>query len=351
MFTYTETPLKDLWEHIKFLSIENNCKRLLNGEIVSKRELIYVNDDVLNKKSKQISMCLKQAYEYFTASETVSINTSPLLLFYGMLSLSKALIIANREELYLDDIKYHGLETRPRYDSLRTYIDNESIWKIEKEYAVTNDGVFSYLLDILDGFSFPSSSVIEFQDILKCIPELWGIYEKYYGESPNILGLYSYEEKKEPNYELKLFIQGTESDKMLKVIPELQNDFVISSGLHHSQAKEFTSKNINSFPDYLGIQTPQVGGQYLIKGIRYFNGSDYLNRYISLESLDYIGMYILSVCVRYKQVLWGQIISGEKSGSISLIELYIRAIKRRFPNKILDSFFNENFIYGSTGYF
>lgn len=351
MFTYTETPLKDIWEHIRFLSIENNCKRLLKGEIKSNRTLFYSQDEILNKKAKEISMCLKQADEYFHASETTSINTSPLLLFYGMLSLSKAIIVANKETLYLDDIKYHGLETRPRYNFLKTYNENPSSWCIEKEYAVTNDGVFSYLVEILDDFTFPSSSVIEFKDIIKCVPELWGIYEKYYDESSNVLSLYSHEEKTDPTYNLRLNVSGTDSQKILNVIPELQIDFEVGEELYHDQSVVFTSNKLNSFPDYLGIYTPQFGGNYLIKGIRFFDGSNYQNKFISLESLDYISMYILSICVRYKQVLWRQVISGENSGSISLINLYTKSIKRRFPNIILNKFFNEKFTYGSSGYF
>jgi hypothetical protein len=350
MFTYTETPLKDIWEHIRFLSIENNCKRLLNGEIKSKRTLVYSDEDVLTQKSKEISMCLKQADEYFTASETTSINTSPLLLFYGMLSLAKALIVANKEELYLDKIKYHGLETRPRYDFLKTYNENPENWSIENEYALTNDGVFNHLIMILDNYALPNSSVIMFKDIIKCIPELWGIYEKYYNESSNIRSLHSIEEKMEPNYSLRLNISGKDPQKILDVIPELQNDFDIGKELYHNQAVVFTSKNIDEFPKYIGIYRPQFGGNYIIKGVRYFNGNDFKNEFVSLESLDYIAMYILSVCVRYKQVLWRQIISGEKSGSISLINLYLKSIKRRFPNIILNNFFNEKFIYGSSGY-
>jgi hypothetical protein len=351
MFTYTETPLKDIWEHLKFLAVENNCKRLLNGEIKSNRPLLYTDKEVVRRKSKEISLSIKQAFEYFKASEESSIHTSPLIIFYGMLSLSKALIVANEEEIFLDNIKYHGLETRPRYDYLKDYSDKEEDWMIEREYAVTNEGVFSYLLKIFDDYAFDKQSVIEFKDILKCVPQLWGVFEKYYGESPTMLNLYSYKEMKDPKYELVLNISGKDPTHMLKTIPELEADFIIGEGLLHEQAKVFTSKDINAFPKYLGISSPQVGGQYLIKGLRFFNGENYQNHFLSIESLDYIAMYILSICVRYKQVLWGQVISGESSGILSLIELYINSIKRRFPNKILDTFFNEKFVYGTIGYF
>jgi hypothetical protein len=187
-------------------------------------------------------------------------------------------------------------------------------------------------------------------NILKCIPQLWGIFEKYYNESPSVLSLYTYEEKNEP-YELSLSISGKDPSHMISIIPELANNFIVTDGLLHNQAKTFVSKDLEAFPKYLGINAPQVGGQYLIKGLRFFNGENFENRFITNETLDYVAMFILSICVRYKQVLWGQIISGETSGVLSLIELHISSIKRRFPNKILDTFFNERFIYGTTGYF
>lgn len=350
MFTYTETPLRDIWEHLKFLSIENNCKRLLSGEIKSNRNLLYEDGDILKKKSKEISMCLKQAHEYFTASESISINTSPLLMFYGMLSLSKAIIVANSKDIFLDDIKYHGLETRPRYEYLKVYSEDEMLWSIEKEFALTNYGVFNNLVNIFDEFTFPQHSVIEFKDIIKGIPELWGIYEKYYGESADILSLYSMSHVEDSKYNVKLYISGKDPKKILKIIPELENDFIVEDGLYHEQSVVFSSKEIDSFPNYIGTYSPQFGGQYLIKGVRYFDGENYKNHFISLESLDYVAMYILSICVRYKQVLWGEIISGEKSGSISLINLYMNSIKRRFPNRILNELFNEKFVYGSSAY-
>jgi hypothetical protein len=124
MFTWSENAKSDLWNHIKFFSNEYNCRKLLKGEIKGGRSIIYSDSPELERKVKQITMCLKQATEYFSAAEEVSINTSPLLLFYGMLSLAKALIVSNKETIYLEDIQYHGLDTRPRTDELKTYHDN-----------------------------------------------------------------------------------------------------------------------------------------------------------------------------------------------------------------------------------
>ena len=118
MLTWSENPNNDLWNHIKFFSSEHNCRKLLKGEIKGGRPLIYLDSPELEKKVKQITMCLKQATEYFAAANEVSINTSPLLLFYGMLSLAKVLIVFNKEEIFLESVQYHVLETRPWTEEL-----------------------------------------------------------------------------------------------------------------------------------------------------------------------------------------------------------------------------------------
>src|SRR5688572_12046122 len=226
MFTYTETPIRDIWEHLKFLAVEHNCKGLLSGKIKSGRKLIYSDSNVVNRKAKEISMCIRQAFEYFQAAEQATINTSPLILFYGMLSLSKALIVANSEDIYLRDIKYHGLTDRPKHSSLKDYQDKEESWQMENEYAVTDAGVFGHLTKILDGFDFPKYSVIEYKEILKCIPELYGMFKKYYNEDTNILPLYTHAEETTPSYSLTLTIYKSATN-MFEIIPELKTEFTL----------------------------------------------------------------------------------------------------------------------------
>ena len=66
------------------------------------------------KKQKKYLFALNKELNFFKNSEKADISISPLLIYYGMLSFSKAIIISNSSrELFLDDIKYHGLTTRP----------------------------------------------------------------------------------------------------------------------------------------------------------------------------------------------------------------------------------------------
>ena len=160
VFTWSENPYKDMWNHLLFLSKMNNTKKLLSGSISSGRTLLYPEGPVLEKKAKQVSFCIAQAYEYFRAADSVSIATSPLLYYYGMLSLAKSLIVANERPIYLENIKYHGLARRPKDAQISNYDSRPDVWTIEKEYAVAHqDGVFPHLKYVLTGSIYPHYAV------------------------------------------------------------------------------------------------------------------------------------------------------------------------------------------------
>lgn len=347
MFTWSENPKSDLWNHIKFFSNEHNCRKLLKGEIKGGRSLIYSDSPKLEKKVKQITMCLKQATEYFAAADEVSINTSPLLLFYGMLSLAKALIVSNKEEIFLEDVCYHGLETRPRTEELRIYHDNPTSWSMEEEYAVTNNGVFKYLSEVVGKGIFEDGSVIRFKDILSICPEISEIYEKYYNEPAKVLYLYSFHIISDLPRKFKIAFLTKYKAEVYKRFPKFMEDFDVSQELLDGQAIEFISHEFSVEPDYFSLFNPLVGGQYVVSGLNYKCNDESKNKVISQVSLDYLAMFILSICVRYKQDFWGLIINGEKSGILGLVELYISVVKRRYPNFILNLLVGENFDYGS----
>lgn len=351
MFTWSENPMVDMWNHIKFFRNEYNCKRLLKGDIKGQRNLIYENGEDLEKKVKQITMSINQAIEYFEAAEHCSINTSPLLFFYGMLSLAKALIVANIKDIFLEDIKYHGLETRPKTDRLRAYISNPSLWNMEDEYAVTNEGVFKYLCELLGVGIFQNGSVIRFKDILSICPEISNMYEKYYNEPSKIMYLYNHEVISKNPYKIKISLETTDKEEVYSIFPELKEDFNISPSILHGQALEFISHDLPEKPEYYSLFNPLIGGQYAISGLPYEIEACNKKQVISQVAADYLAMFILSICVRYKQDFWGDVIIGKKNGSLGLVELYINIVKRRYPNFILNLLVGENFEYGSPARF
>lgn len=351
MFTWSENAKSDLWNHIKFFSNEYNCRKLLKGEIKGGRSIIYSDSPELERKVKQITMCLKQATEYFAAADGVSINTSPLLLFYGMLSLAKALIVSNKETIFLEDIQYHGLDTRPRTHELKTYHDNPILWTMEKEYAVTNNGVFKYLTEEMGNGVFEDGSVIRFKDILSICPEISNLFEKYYNEPAKVLYLYSYNKISNLPFKYRIAFSTNEKLDVYKRFPKFEEDFDVSHELLHEHAVEFTSHDLSMEPDYFSLYNPLVGGKYVLSGLSFKLNDEFKSKVVNQVPVDYLAVFILSICVRYKQEFWGSIINGEKSGVLGLIEQYISVVRRRYPNFILNSLVGENFEYGSPARF
>jgi hypothetical protein len=333
-----------------FLSKKNNAKSLLAGKIKSARTVVYEQEEVLDKKANQVSLGISQSFEYFRAADSVTIATRPLLYFYGMLSLAKSLIVANKKEIYFENMKYHGLTQQlrePIDTALKDYVDKPKDWKMESEYAITRPGVAQHLTELMCGFQFPNDTIVTFKDILSVCPEIAQMFEFFYGEPSKTIYLYRYREISKDPYRLEICPAEKDEKEIFKRIPELVDDFELSPEVLHSQARILTSKSLVKFPEYLGIYSPPVGGRYIIGGLKYRVGSRYSSRYVDPIVVDYVAFFILSMCVRYKQDFWGDIVQGKESGVLGLIELYISAAKRRFPNAILNHLFGLNFSYGT----
>src|SRR5687768_9895481 len=111
MFTWTETPLTDMWNHLRYLGSSANVARLLSGEIESGRHTALPRSSDLDKRSYEIASCIRQADGYYRAAAAVGLAVNPLLQFYGAEALAKASILANDTSVWLSDISYHGLST------------------------------------------------------------------------------------------------------------------------------------------------------------------------------------------------------------------------------------------------
>jgi hypothetical protein len=337
-----------MWDHLDFLAHPANVERLLTGQLRSMRGVPSINKAIATRKASQVAYSIRQGHEYFRAADSVSITTSPLLYYYGILSLSKALLVANTENLLLDDIKFHGLYTQPITDTQRIYSQKPDNWSIEQEFANTNEGVFKHLTRLIHDFELPNRSIIKYEDILAIEPETSEMFQRYYSTSPRVQYLYSKDEKSNP-YQLTISVSTKDPEDFEQRFPYFKTDFQRQDELRHSQALVYVSNTtLTSFPDYCGIYNPVAGGQYLIGGLRYETVQGQAERYVRPEVCDYVNMFILSNCVRYKQEFWGKILEGTTVGALGLISLYVSVARSRFPNFILNQLFGEEFSFGAA---
>jgi hypothetical protein len=338
-----------MWDYLDFLAHPANVEGLLTGQIKSVRRLQCDNETVARRKAAQVAYSIRQGHEYFRAADSVSIATSPVLYYYGILSLSKALLVANSETLFLDDIKYHGLHTRPIKDTQRLYSENPDNWSMEQEFVNTSEGVFKQLTKLIHNFVLPDRSTIKYKDLLAVEPETSEMFQRYYSAPPRVQYLYQIDERTDP-YVLTISPRTTDPHDFEGRFPQFKSDFRRQPGVKHSQALVYVSEpTLSAFPDYCGIYNPVPGGQYLIGGLRYETNLGQAERYFRPELCDYVNTFILSNCVRYKQEFWGKIIEGTTVGALGLISLYVSVARSRFPNFILNQLFAEEFSFGPAG--
>jgi hypothetical protein len=255
-----------------------------------------------------------------------------------MLSLAKAVIVANEPDTLLDNIKSHGLG-RDR---------SNTSTKMENQTAATSQGVFAHLSNVVQGFAYPKGAVIRIKDVFSISPELAQMYERYFDEPPR--SVYSYGTKALSNNPFRLEVRtaGPDPQRVYRRIPELAVDFDLQPHPGVAGDLAFQSKDhVKESPGYFGLYDAVVAGNFLVGALPFLWNGVPTKRYLSPPLGDYIAMFILSNCVRYKQDLWGEVVQGRETGILGLIDLFLEVSKRRFPNFILDHLFGEHFGYGT----
>jgi hypothetical protein len=109
----TDSPTKEIWKHLRyFLDVKAVDIKIRNYHKVPDGK--YTSDT--KKQARQISYSIRQAEEFFIASSQVGIPTRPLLLYYGAVSLSRALLMIRKDGNYCYDSlrkkkkhNHHGL--------------------------------------------------------------------------------------------------------------------------------------------------------------------------------------------------------------------------------------------------
>jgi len=69
------------------------------------------------KRANLINLYFRQGKEYYQTSKEATVLTKPMLLYYGMLNLSKALILLRDPDVTPDNFQFHGLTSKPKRGS------------------------------------------------------------------------------------------------------------------------------------------------------------------------------------------------------------------------------------------
>jgi hypothetical protein len=281
---------------------------------------------------------LKQGTAYFNSAKKSDLIVRPLLIYYGITSLMKAILLL-KDPHYpkTTSVLQHGITTRKKKKSNYSFQDDEI--KVQK------DGLLPYFSQIVINDPLLTHRKYKVFDLLSMIPELQDsfflLFQKRTMTSVSITKLspsswlFTFEKDQVRQNNLvfsdmvSLFKLGLSS-----------NEDILSTSDAESSLTVCTSN-----PTYM----PERDHTQLIrdyKGKHHFFIKDPLT--ISNEIIVYnMLMYILGMLCRYDTELWGELIFSFSSSDIYIIEEFLQVSLRKFPNLILNHLFNETILFES----
>jgi len=319
----------------------HNVENLLTLNCDSGRETAWTTDDA-RRSAPEISACVRQADEYFHAASLVGLPTKPLLLFYCAQTLAKASILASDSAIRLNDLNYHGLNTRPTTaiepdrTKLRDYVNNPLCWSIENEFAISHAGIFAHLSRVCDDVEIKQGMVFRFKELARIIPDLSASFRRHYREPSHCLYLHSGPSVQNGTFEVYCSVET--SDDITAVFPEFLTGF---KSVKSHKYPGFSSNEITEL-QFAALELGTIAGKYLVR-------PHARGLHKSMPTL-FACMFILSNIVRYKPAFWIEAIEGRSSGSVSIVEMLCNVFERRYPNDALELIWNERFTFGTPGY-
>jgi len=304
---HSETPVEEIWSRLSYFESEHNARKFL--------EKFPLSNNVLNDISESLAFTMRAAREYYESADRVSLLTRPLIIFYGMTNLSKVLFMSTHGRKSLS--KGHGLTTpKPEvFEELST--------------EVRKDGTFPqfhscYSEEKLCGMKF------RMKELLSLVPEVKVEYETVYDTKSQALKI--------SRIQHGIRIVDTEIEKYGNLAASLPSFFpqIIQVQSFQSTVVIFSSQDI---PTIRAVS----GEEYLVLPLNKHNK----NVFLPEMSVHFLIMYLLGMISRYYPKEWGEIIKGEESGEIYIIQKFLETTTRKFPNLILNKLRNRDFIFVS----
>lgn len=369
------------WYKVKFLESAANIKGVLTQS---------VGREPSTQIAKHAALCLQQGRMFFEAAARAPLEIRPLLIFYGILGFSKAVIVArNFSKLETLD-QTHGLNDtsaqNAKLEQLQVKILDRGTFQLFNDTICKLDRVQFFKRSMPTSISIPTSKsdllsqkTITLKEILSRIPGVEVLYRDTFNEDAKaILCTLHYLEQYDGFMELRIDdpeIFGNRDtlramvDKWRKRFPFLQNwclvraepawgnSVLIFGNVDKGTVDEFSEEFLRETKagfiseDVIRAQKykrrnlseildPLAGGlggfPYMIESLDGVHTSEF--------SLHYLGMFLLSSLVRYRPQVWGHAISRLTTSespaddkALALIEKFMDISLAVFPRGIVEA--------------
>ncbi len=364
------TPPKQLLNFIrtnnKHNSIWQYLKRYQNTEFVKirlKQEYPTLSTRYVNTKSRQISDTIKQSEAYFQTAVSTDLAIKPLIVYYGMLNLVKALIMfgdndytLNADELEKSGIAMHGLTVTPNDTNDYSIRKDQTNLIDEFCYIQKRKSIFKLLHSCWSTVELNKTMRFSLRNLALSHPYSWKLVNNATHDTPNYFianGGFRQTEKLEQAITLSPVTQFSIYKKPQSVdawdyfenlLPMLKTLYDRNTSNAFSYVSKKTPTTIDEMYE---IHSSVTGESYLIGGV------DVVSDVLTLTPLEieYISMFILGSLTRYAPHKWLKNVRYEGGIEMSLFEGLINSTIISFPKMILEELDGEKYTFaGDASY-
>lgn len=360
-FVRSENKNRSIWQYLKrYQNIDFVVKKL-------KVDYPGMSAALREKKAQHVADCIRQGEAYFTTASASDLSIKPLILYYGMLSLVKALMLCGDNNLTLDNnvLRSEGLVTHGLSHATRDANDElvrDDVTKILEEFCYTSskDGantVFSLLHECWSSAKPASGLRFEVGDLAAMHPSSWRSYADYTGNPPKYFPAES--SFRTPATGREHFIMFDTSFNFLTyqaTIPNVSQGFTIleikmprlASLYDHDSTYTpygFTSKHMpSSLEDYQAVYRASTGESYTMQDC---------SAGIALHPIEveFVMLFMLGSLTRYAPQKWLKNVLYDGGGAMFVIEGFINSVAQSFPKMILEELGNCEYTFtGDSSY-
>lgn len=351
----TESPVDGIWAHLNQLASVKLAEKLVKRR--ASEEAVVLTDDQIAAKAAGVAFAVRNAVDYFRGNPNESVNKRILSLYYGVLSLAFAEMLASPNgSADLDEVEGmtkqgHGLFTVP---STTNDFGGLSIGVLATGFFPrwatflghsTSDYPKSKPKTPSDLERLPAVTVTTIGGLLAALPELGSLFREVYELEPSwVTPVFDMESNRQPlnqnvGSSYVLFIDSSgrfTSDRLQKTQwPIAELTAIESKGSEgNSYRGRIDHSGFKYWHEVLPLHnSPFVESSTLILPVF---GGVFEYRAISLTIL-----YALSILVRYMPSAWRRVEGGDWDQHLALVKMTLDVFERLIPQEFLESITGE----------
>jgi len=322
---------KEIWRHLELFTYEAFTNEWVKDEIAK----------------KQIISCIEQAAEIYSVSRSISFVTRPILLYFGMQRLAKALIFLKNPTLSLEKLRHHGIAGGGISDKTESFLNSKVHIKKEGIFAefskLTTRNVVRIKRTVYHGGDYHSDvpslqesdmsellglTEFELADLLSLVPELHDLSHYLHFSRKSLAKChYSIRELPDGKIDTLLTIGKAFGLNFLKSSVKIIDDF--KDCKENSSKFVLTEKRADKALIAESMVESDTGELFLVCPTKPCVR-------ISDINVHYLLMFLLNYVARYKAPLLKEILEGENTVVVALIKKFIETSQIKFPKLILD---------------